>query len=310
MHALGHELGCDAVTTRHPGHAGELAAQARRERLDAVVTLGGDGTINEVVNGLLAAGPGTDIPVLATVPGGSANVLPRALRIPTDQVQATATIIKGLEQDRTLTIGLGRAHFGSQSRYFLMNLGMGLDAEIIVAMDAQRDAGHAATPIRYFATTLRQYFAGTDRKHPAITVGLPAEVLARADESSATHVEVDATGAGEVDHVFLAIVQNGAPWTFLGPKAVNPVPTTTFDNGLGLFALRSINIPRSLRWARRMVMGSRAGSTKGLYVGNDLSSFTLRADPPQELQMDGEGLGRFDEVLVESVPRSLRVITG
>lgn len=310
IHALAHELECEAIVTQHAGHARELAARARQDRLDAVVTLGGDGTINEVVNGLLEAGPGPDVPVLATVPGGSANVLPRALGIPTDQVSATASIISGLEEGRTTTIGLGRAWLGDQWRYFVINLGMGLDAEIIVAMDEKRAAGKAATPIRYFATTLGQYFIGTDRRNPAITISLSPEVLDRADESSSTHVEVDADGYGFVDHVFLAIIQNAAPWTYLGPRAVNPVPSTTFDTGLGVFAIRKLSIPRSLRWARRMVAGSPAGSTNGLYVGNDLASFSIIADPPQQLQMDGEGLGRFTRLQVESVPRVLRVVTG
>ena len=76
-HALSASLDLDVVDTTHRTHATDLARQARRDGLDVVLTLGGDGTVNEVVNGLLADGPGHDVPTLGTVPGGSANVFAR-----------------------------------------------------------------------------------------------------------------------------------------------------------------------------------------------------------------------------------------
>ena len=81
--ALGHEVDLTVITTTHRGHAAELAAQA--VGVDLIVTLGGDGTINEVVNGLLNSGR-DDLPMLATIPGGSANVLARALGFPNEAI--------------------------------------------------------------------------------------------------------------------------------------------------------------------------------------------------------------------------------
>lgn len=282
--ALRSEVDCEVITTTHAGHARELAEQARRDRLDVVITLGGDGTINEVVNGLLAFGPGPEVPALATVPGGSANVLVRAVGLPRDPVEATGVLLAGLHDSRWRTIGLGRAN----GRWFTMNAGMGLDAEIIAAMEDQRAAGHRASPVRYLATTLRQYFRGTDRKHPPLTVVRP--------------------GAPDVDHVFVCIVQNAAPWTFLGELAVNPHPAAGFDDDLAVVAIRDLRVAPSLRVARSLIWGTDEVERKGLFAARDLPELTVRADRPTALQIDGEGVGATQEVRFESVPAALRIV--
>ena len=88
--ALASELKLDVVETAHRGHAKELGAQAAAEGIDLVVSVGGDGTVNEVVNGLLEKGPSPHLPTLAVVPGGSTNVFSRALGRSRDPVEATA----------------------------------------------------------------------------------------------------------------------------------------------------------------------------------------------------------------------------
>lgn len=274
----------DVVVTTHRGHAHELGEKALRDELDVVVTLGGDGTINEVVNGMLTDGPGPAVPALATVPGGSANVLARSSGLPRDPVEATAVLIAGLEDHRFRTINLAIA----DDRWLTMSVGMGLDAEIIAAMEEKRHHGKKATPARYFGTTLREYFAGTDRRSPAITIQRPGE--------------------DDVDHVFLAIVQNAAPWTFFGDLPVNPNPEASFDRDLDVFAIRDLRIVPSLRWTRRLLMGSTAGSAKGLFVGRDIEELTLVADRPTAVQLDGEALGEMTELVVRSVPRALRIV--
>ena len=72
LHALASEMKLEAVTTEYRGHARDLARQAAETgNVDLVVALGGDGTVNEVVNGLLHTGPDPErLPGLAVVPGG------------------------------------------------------------------------------------------------------------------------------------------------------------------------------------------------------------------------------------------------
>src|SRR3954451_21074248 len=96
VRALSSELKVDVAETTHRGHGRELAAQAAAEGIDVVVTLGGDGTVNEAVNGLLAGGPGPQGPTLAVVPGGSTNVFSRALGRSRDPVEATGEILDSL----------------------------------------------------------------------------------------------------------------------------------------------------------------------------------------------------------------------
>ena len=282
--ALHTEVDLEVVVTTHAGHAQELGEQARHDGLDVVITLGGDGTINEAVNGMLADGPGPDVPALATVPGGSANVLARAAGLPKDPVEATGVLLGGLHDRRFRTIGLGRAN----DRWFTMNAGMGLDAEIISAMESQRAAGKKASPTRYLATTLNEYFRRTDRRNPAITLRRP-------------------DGSG-VDHVFVCIVQNAAPWTFLGDLPVNPNPEATFDDGLAVFAIRDLRVVPSLRVTRSLIWGTPEVERKGLFVARDLASVELTADPAIAVQIDGEGVGPQHTLRLESVPRALRLV--
>lgn len=297
IHALADQFDLEAVRTDHRGHAMELGARAVTEELDVVVTLGGDGTVNETINGMMSVrgdrGP-EQLPRFGAVPGGSANVFSRALGFPIDPVEATGELVDGLRNERTRTIGLGHASGitadgADFDRWITFNAGLGLDAEIIHNMEAARAKGKEASPTRYLMTTLRTFFAGTNRKDPAMTLFVP--------------------GQGTVEGVFLAIIQNASPWTYLGTLAVNPLPETTWDSGLGVWAVRRMRILEGLRYSRRVIMQSKAGSTKSLFVGNDLAEFSVTCEPPVPLQIDGEGLGSITSATFTSHSDMLRVYT-
>src|SRR5690606_178232 len=107
LSALGHDLKLDVTGSDHRGHAIELARAARAEGVDLVLALGGDGTVNEVVNGLLGDPDGPPVPKLAIVPGGSTNVLARNLGIPSDPVEATGLLLDAVRSGRSRPLGLG-----------------------------------------------------------------------------------------------------------------------------------------------------------------------------------------------------------
>lgn len=244
--ALRHDVDLEVVTTTHRGHAEKLAGDSRG--LDLLMTLGGDGTINEVVNGLLNSGR-EDLAMLATIPGGSANVMARALGFPNDAIEATGMILESLRTDSSHSVGLGNARFtpadsdSEHSHWFTINAGVGIDADVIAAMEAQRAAGLAATPTRYAWTAAGEYLRGGSRRRSPLSLQVP--------------------GQDPIEGLAMVIVQNTAPWTFFGPMPINPCPDASFDLGLDAFAPHSLNPLPAARFGLRMLRGSRAGGVPG-----------------------------------------------
>ena len=283
--ALASELKVDSFTTEYRGHAVQLARQAAADGLDLVIALGGDGTVNEVVNGVLAGGPGPGVPDVAVVPAGGTNVLARTLGLPDDPVEATGVVLEALRSGRRRTIGLGRAN----ERYFTFCAGLGLDAEVVRRVEEQRARGRRATPGRYLRSTVRRFFGGTDRRRPALTLERP--------------------GCPPRSGLFLGIVTNTATWTYLGARPVMPCPATTFDTGLGLFAMDRLSLPVTLRHASQLLSaGRRPPHGRHLVTLHDETAFTLRADRAVALEIDGDYMGECDQVRFRLVPAALRVI--
>lgn len=289
VHAFSADIELDVTVTTHRGHGIALGERARAEGMDVVVTLGGDGVLNEVTNGLLAEGPGPDVPMLAPVPGGSANVFARSLGIPNDAVEATGVLLESLRIGRSREIGLGRAN----DRWFLANAGIGIDAEIIAAMEGHRAAGRAATPLRYLSTTLSAYFRHTDRRHPALT-------LTRSGRAGSEE---------RIEGVFFAFVQNTAPWTYLGTLPINPCPDASFDSGLDLFGVTRLHVPATVVAATRMLRAQGHWNPRGAFVDwHDVVAFTVTASRPTSAQIDGEGVGSVTTMTFTAHPDALRVV--
>ena len=295
-HALASQMDLEVVETRYRGHAGTLARKAASDGFQLVLTLGGDGTVNEAVHGLLRARrPDTD-PAFAPVPGGNANVFTRALGLPADPVDATGRILEALRAGRDRRVGLGCASPNpaspvpaSPDRYFTFNAGMGLDAEVVRAIEGLRAHGRTLTPGLYLRTALRQFYGVTDRRHPALAL--------------------EREGQSPIGDLFLGIISNTSPWTFLGRRPVNPSPGAGFDTGLDIFALQRMRTIGTLN-ALRQMFAERSEPPRGRHVVSlhDQPAFTLRSDRPVALQVDGEYVGEHESVTFRAVPRALRVI--
>ena len=284
VHALASELDLEVVQTRYRGHASSVAAAAARDGYGLVLTLGGDGTVNEAVNGLLEAHPPPGAPLLAALPGGNANVFARALGLPADPVDATGQILASLLDGRSRTVGLGLA----DGRYFCFNAGLGLDAEVVRVVEGLRARGQTLSAALYVWTAARQFLSVTNRREPALTL------------------ERDGTPA--MDALFLGIVSNTSPWTYLGQRPVNASPKAGFDTGLDLFALRRLSTLGTLNALRQML--GRDGGPAGRYVVNlhDQPALTFRASRPVAFQVDGEYMGEREHVILRSLPNALRVL--
>lgn len=292
VRALSSAVELEVVETRYRGHATSLAADARKKDVELVLTLGGDGTVNEAVNGILGpatadecAGVAHDVPAIAVLPGGNANVFARAVGLPADAVDATGQILHALARGRYRSIGLGLAG----SRYFTFNAGVGLDAEVVRAVEGGRALGKTASPGLYLRMTMRQFFRLTDRRHPMLML--------------------ERRGQPPEGPVFMAIVSNTAPWTYLGHRPVNATPRAGFESGLDVFAMRSLRTVSALRATRQMLSSTaRAPRGRNVLTLHDEGEITVSSARPVALQLDGEYVGEGECVRFLSVPNALRVI--
>ncbi len=279
--ALAADLKVEVAETGHRGHATELARRASEDGIDYVVALGGDGTQNEVVNGLLANGPGVHVPILGIVPGGCANVLARSLGLPTDPVEATAVLIAGVRAGRVRTIGLGRA----DERWFTFCAGLGMDAATVRRVEAGRHGTKQVTSWQYARAAIREYFFHLDHADPPLVLSRPG------------HPDVP---------LFLGLVCNTSPWTYLGERPVTPCPEASFDAGLDLFGLTRMRPLPTLRVVGQIFgKGPHGKRVLGLH---DESVLTVRSAGPLALQVDGDYLGDTATVTFRAVPDALRVV--
>ena len=128
VYALQGRYEVEAVSTEAQNHATEIGREAHHGGYDIVVAFGGDGTLNEVANGL--AGSGVPVSVL---PGGSTNVVCRTLGIPNDVVDATEHLLGLADRFKPRKIDLGIAN----GRRFVFSAGAGLDATAAKKVDAK-----------------------------------------------------------------------------------------------------------------------------------------------------------------------------
>jgi diacylglycerol kinase family enzyme len=279
----------DVERTKYRGHARELAAAARGE---LIIVLGGDGSINEVVNGVMSrddASPGGDgahggPPLIAVIPGGGANVLARALGLPVDAAAAIRRVQEVIAAGRYRTIGLGLAG----DRYFTFSAGLGMDAETVREVERLRAEGRRESTPLFLRTMIRQYYR-TDRRRPALTL--------------------ERNGQPPISDLFLTIITNRSPWTYFRDRPLLPVPNPDFNSGLDLLALRQIRLTTILGAVGQMLyIRSRPlrGRTLMSVLGSE--SLTVRSARPIALQVDGEYLGETEAVKFQFVPDALRVV--
>ena len=285
-HALAGELDTEIGETAYRGHAVELARAAAEDGVDLIVALGGDGTVNEVVNGILTARlpDGAPHPDLGVVPGGSTNVFARALGLPNDPVEATGILLDAIHQNRRRPVSMGLA----DDRYFTFTAGYGFDAAVVGIVEERRSAGHKSTGSLYIRSALRHYWHGLDRKNAPIGMTL-----------------ADGT---EIPRLFMAIVTNTSPWTYLGNKPIVVTPDSTFEDGLDLFGVTRMSGPSALRIVRQMFTSTdKLVRGKNVNLHHDLTEFTLTAEVPTDFQVDGDHLGLRESVTFRAIRDALRV---
>ncbi len=208
VYALQGRYEVEAVTTEAQNHATEIGREASEGGYDIVVAFGGDGTLNEVANGLA----GTDVPV-SVLPGGSTNVVARTLGIPNDVVDATEHLLGLADDFRPRTIDLGVAN----GRRFVFACGAGLDATAAKRVDSHP---------RMKARGGRWYYTW------AAVSGLLPRLPAQPDPDAPR-------GRRGATEGVTAIAQNSDPFTYFGGRPIRVCESVAIDNGtLSLAVLR------------------------------------------------------------------------
>lgn len=278
--ALSSDLVVDVVETKRRGHAQHLSAGAVHEGYDLVLVLGGDGTLNEVINGVA----GSETP-LAVLPGGGTNVFARTYGLPEDAVEATAVLLDRLREGvDPRRINLGRVN----DRWFGFCAGVGLDAAVVRAVERRFRMKKRIGEWFFVTTALRLFFFAWDRSSAPLTLRLP-----------------DGT---EQRGLRLAICGNSNPFTFLGSRPFQVTPLADPERGLDLTALRSLRTAVVLRFLWRAFGSGGHVRLKSVLALHDLDRFEVLADRPMPLQVDGDYVGEATAFRFSSVPGALRLV--
>jgi diacylglycerol kinase family enzyme len=259
----------ETALTERPGHAQELAEESAG--YDRIYVFSGDGGFNEAVNGMRG-----DVPI-GFVPGGGTSVLPRALGLPHDALEAARILGR---TSATRRISLGRAN----GRRFTFSGGLGLDAELVRAVD---ELGRRAT-------------------------GRPGDLafvvmLARLLAEHRGHFPPSMTVRGR-GRVAFALAANCDPYTYLGRLPVHVAPLARFEDGLDVVAPRGLapwQLPRLAVWL--LARPGQHRSSEVLYL-HDRDLVEIDCDGPTRLQVDGEDLGDVTEVTFEADRSALSVL--
>ena len=287
-HALESRVKLTVAHTDHRGHAIEIARDAAREGVDVLIVHGGDGTVNEVVNGILGeVGVGGTAPAVGVVPGGSANVFARALGISQDPIEATNQLVDLLSDYRRRKSWRRIGLMDCGERWAVFTAGMGVDGDVVAAVEAQREKGRTVTASRYIRVAVREMLASA-RKEPTLTLHLPDRE--------------------PVAGVHFAFVSNSSPWTYANTRPVWTNPATTFETGLGVFAITSMNVWANLRLVRQMLSRRPRFAAKHLIRDDDLPWLKVTSDIPVACQIDGDFLGPRNVMTFTAVPDALGVV--
>jgi diacylglycerol kinase family enzyme len=261
--------GTKTLLTQARGEATEIAAEWS-PKMEAIYVFSGDGTYNEVINGMRA-----DIPVWF-IPGGGTSVLPRALGLPRNPVHAAQRI--GFGKPRR--ISLGRIN----GRLFSFSAGIGFDAELVRRVDAlgRREDGKRPGDITFGLTVVKALAEHRFRYEQALEV----EGLGRAA---------------------FAIVANCSPYTYAGRLGLRFVPNATFEGGLDVVAPIEV-LPHRVPVLALQALRGRPGAGAAL-LGHDLDRIVIRCDVPLPAQVDGEDIGDVEEAEIVAVRDALTVLT-
>lgn len=276
--ALSADFRLEVVETKERGHGTELAQQAVGNGIDLVVVFSGDGTINEVVNGL--AGSQTALGVL---PGGATNVLVRALELPTDPVEATGVLIEKALDDEAFTLNLGIA----DGHYFAVNCGAGVDAAAMNRLDRRFPKTQARFERVAFRAAAWELLVGY--------AGRRADLQVRIDD-------------GEPFASLSVMVGRTDPYTYYKGRGLRVTPEASLDTGLDVLSVRKLRRRSVPRIAWQVFGSARHVQGRDIDYVHDASHVLVVAEEPFPVQVDGDSLGDHKRLEVQLARDALWVV--
>jgi diacylglycerol kinase (ATP) len=265
----------ELMETRGPGDATEMAYRASAEGRQLVIACGGDGTLNEVVNGLAMQQNGHRVP-LALLPGGTANVLAKELDLPWDIPSAAEKLVHG--EVKEIALGLATPlEQPEKKRYFLSVAGSGPDGMIVYAIDLDLKARVGI--MAYWWQGAREVFR---YKFPHFRV---------------------VTGGQKLDASLLVV---GRTKNYGGPFKIT-TGADLYENEFELMALTTQSGFRYLSYLPSLWLDKLRG-TSGVHFWK---TNTVVCEPldsnPVYAQIDGEPLARLP-VEFKIIPRALKLL--
>ena len=265
----------ELAETTGPGHATEIAHRAASEGRGLVIACGGDGTLNEVINGLAGHQNGHRVP-LALLPGGTANILAKELDLPWDIPSAAEKLVRGTVKEIALGLATPLEH-PEKKKYFLSVGGAGPDGMIVYSLDLELKARLGI--LAYWWQGAREAFRYSF-PHFRIVIG---------------DLKLDAS---------LAIV--GRTKNYGGPFKIT-TGADLFEDQFEIMALTTQSGLRYLSYLPTLWMGNLRG-TEGVHFHKSDSVICEPLDKnPVYAQVDGETLARLP-VEFKIVPRALKLL--
>jgi diacylglycerol kinase family enzyme len=287
VYALQARYEVEAVDTEAAEHATEIGREARKGGYDIVVAFGGDGTLNEVVNGLA----GTDMPV-SVLPGGSTNVVCRTLGIPNDVVDATEHLISLADYFRPRRIDLGSVN----GRRFVFSCGIGLDATVVRRVDAHPRLKARARQWYYTWAAISAFYRQYLRN--------PVRLEVRAN--------------GETIEGVTAIAQNSDPFTYFADIPIEICEACELADGkLGIAVLKRATqrdmLPLAARILSKRLRVVKNRQIEELQPVTEASVRSISTDEsgalrPLPVQVDGDYIGEHTELRWAIEPGALTVV--
>lgn len=288
VYALQGRYEVETVDTEAQNHATEIGREVRDHGYDVVVAFGGDGTLNEVANGLA----GTEVPV-SVLPGGSTNVVCRTLGIPNDVVDATEHLLALADEWAPRPIDLGRI----DDRRFVFSCGAGIDATVVRRVDAHPRLKSRAGPYYFTWAAISAFY----RQYMVRPVRL--------------RVEVD----GESAEGVTALAQNSDPFTYFASRPIRVCENVALDDGtLSLGVLRRAAqrdmptlIPRLFSEKRPAARHRQIDHHEGVTTATvrSVSETKDGTTRPFPVQVDGDYIGERTKLELEVEPKALTVVS-